>query len=73
VIELEDVRKAVALSVIASVLALGGCVVGPQYVRPEVGVNDHWTTPADPAVVRSESVSEAAWWKAFHAPLDQLI
>jgi hypothetical protein len=48
-------------------LALGGCTVGPDYVRPEADVNPSWleSTPAlqdEPAEIRE-------WWTAFDDPV----
>ena len=48
-------------------LGLGGCTVGPDYVRPDADVNPSWleSTPAlqdEPAEIRE-------WWMAFDDPV----
>ena len=49
-------------------LALGGCTVGPNYVRPEVDL------PKDFGVPQSVSATDAKWWTVFGDPiLDQLV
>jgi len=61
-------RRLVILSVIA--LALGGCTVGPNYVRPTVDTPPSWRmTDAE-----AKDVANAAWWGQFNDPvLDNLI
>jgi NodT family efflux transporter outer membrane factor (OMF) lipoprotein len=54
------------------ILALSGCTVGPDFVRPEAKVNENWIAKSD-ARVRQTAIDQQ-WWKAFHDPtLDQLI
>jgi len=61
-------RKFLILSVIA--LALGGCAVGPNYVRPAVDTPPSWRmTDAE-----AKDVANSAWWGQFNDPvLDNLI
>jgi len=61
-------RKFILLSVI--VLALGGCTVGPNYVRPAVDTPASWRmTDAE-----AKDVADTAWWGQFNDPvLDNLI
>jgi multidrug efflux system outer membrane protein len=51
-------------------LALGGCTVGPNYVRPTVDTPPSWRmTDAE-----AKDVANAAWWGQFNDPvLDNLI
>ncbi len=49
------------------VLGLGGCTVGPNYVRPEVGVNSSWLESA-PAL-QDEPAEIREWWTAFDDPV----
>ena len=69
-------RRGAGLILIAlagSVLALGGCVVGPKYVKPEVPANSDWSEQADPRLT-SETAPDSTWWKVFNDPtLDQLV
>ena len=51
-------------------LLIGGCAIGPDYVRPEADIPEAWRVPADEAA----SIANIAWWKAFGDPvLDELI
>jgi len=61
-------RRMMILSVIA--LALGGCAVGPNYVRPAVDTPPSWRmTDAE-----AKDVADTAWWGQFDDPvLDNLI
>ena len=53
-------------------LALSGCTVGPDFVRPEAKVNENWNEKGDTRV--RQTAIDQQWWKAFHDPaLDQLI
>jgi NodT family efflux transporter outer membrane factor (OMF) lipoprotein len=55
------------------VLALTGCAVGPQYVKPAVSVNENWSVAAGPQL-STQSAADSAWWKAFNDPtLEQLV
>ena len=61
-------RRLVTLSVIA--LALGGCTVGPNYVRPTVDTPPSWRMTDSEA----KDVANSAWWGQFDDPvLDNLI
>ena len=61
-------RRLLLLSLIA--LALGGCTVGPNYVRPTVDTPPSWRmTDAE-----AKDVANTAWWGQFNDPvLDNLI
>jgi len=61
-------RRFLILSLIA--LALGGCTVGPNYVRPAVDTPPSWRmTDAE-----AKDVANAAWWGQFNDPvLDNLV
>ncbi|OHB62935.1 MAG: transporter [Planctomycetes bacterium RBG_13_60_9] len=54
------------------VLALSGCTVGPDFVRPEAKVNENWNEKSDARV--HQTAIDQQWWKAFQDPsLDRLI
>lgn len=56
----------------ASVL-LTGCMVGPDYDRPDLATDDAWLEADDPAL-RSEDANFTAWWTLFEDPvLDALV
>jgi multidrug efflux system outer membrane protein len=61
-------RRLVIVSVVA--LALGGCAVGPDYVRPTVDTPPSWRiTDAE-----AKDAANAAWWGQFNDPvLDNLV
>ena len=53
-------------------LAAGGCMAGPDYVRPDAEGNDAWLT--DDARVRTDLLESIEWWTAFNDPvLDALV
>ncbi|HEY7679537.1 MAG TPA: hypothetical protein VIC04_03395, partial [Terriglobia bacterium] len=62
----EPWTKAGAVTLLSMVLALSGCTVGPDFVRPEAKVNENWNESGD-ARVRQTAIDEQ-WWKAFHDP-----
>ena len=54
-------------------LIFSGCMVGPNYQRPEVSVSPTWGETGDQRV-RTESTTYRDWWKAFNDPvLDRLV
>lgn len=55
-----ETRAAVPAVIIAAML--GGCMVGPDYARPEASVNEAWQTPITEA--GSEAVG-GRWWESF--------
>ena len=68
-------RKPLVLSVSLSVLATlaGGCMVGPDYHRPQVNTPAQWGEPMRGGETNAPVVP-AAWWKHFNDPeLDSLI
>jgi len=67
-------RAGVALVALAgAALALGGCTVGPKYVKPDVSANPDWSEKADPRLATA-TAPDSTWWKAFNdSTLDQLV
>ena len=58
---------------IASLLLLGGCVVGPNYKRPLVSVPQEWTVAAARGTSKNEPQTDA-WWTSFRdTELDSLV
>ncbi len=49
-------------------LALVGCMVGPDYERPEVEVNSSWLAMDDERV-KKDPPRETQWWKTFNDPV----
>ena len=57
---------------LAAVLILSGCAVGPNYHRPVVEVPQRW--PVESITVSAAGTVNDAWWKSFHDPeLDSLV
>jgi len=54
-------------------LALAGCMVGPDFKRPKTEVSTDWLESGDPRV-SAASTTYRNWWSAFNDPvLDRLI
>jgi outer membrane protein, multidrug efflux system len=54
-------------------LAAAGCMVGPDYKRPEAKVPAAWNgqeavTPATPSKTTTDPAAVAQWWTVFHDP-----
>src|SRR5882757_9466164 len=54
-------RSAVALSIAAT---LSGCIVGPDYRRPETPAPAAWRL----GIAEAGEISNAAWWEQFQDP-----
>ncbi|MBS0578766.1 MAG: efflux transporter outer membrane subunit [Proteobacteria bacterium] len=56
-------------------LALSGCEVGPDFVRPAAPVSSRWISePPEAAAAAPAPVDTASWWHLFHDPtLDHLV
>jgi len=76
IFEIRDAGAAVArflIGLIFSALMLGGCAVGPDYIRPAAPEPTQWLEEDD-ARIKSETEDYSQWWKAFNDPvLDTLI
>ena len=57
-------RRILAAAVLASVLAMSGCAVGPRYQRPSVAVSKNWTVDQGAGTKAGEPSVE--WWKSFN-------
>jgi multidrug efflux system outer membrane protein len=58
--------KALHLSIPAAALLLAGCVVGPNYKRPEVGVPANFRAPAPLPELQAASFADLKWFEVFH-------
>jgi NodT family efflux transporter outer membrane factor (OMF) lipoprotein len=62
-----------AFLLVPVLLAFAGCMVGPNYQRPNVSVSPKWEETGDQRV-STESTTYRDWWRAFNDPaLDRLI
>jgi outer membrane protein TolC len=57
-------RVLVAFSALPA-LALAGCMVGPNFTRPETDVAGHYQNAAN---LQTGPVNEALWWENFRDP-----
>ncbi|MDD1640277.1 MAG: efflux transporter outer membrane subunit [Methylococcaceae bacterium] len=61
------------VSLLSMLLVFGGCMVGPNFVKPEGNLAENWSGEGDPRVMTQTAVDKL-WWKVFKDPtLDQLI
>ncbi len=68
----EPLAIACVVPLLIMVLALSGCTVGPDFVKPEARLQDNWSEKGDPRV--RQTAVDKQWWRAFDDPtLDQLI
>lgn len=53
-------------------LALGGCMVGPKFAKPQTSVSQNWRTTGPQLATRA--AVDSLWWKEFNdAVLDRLV
>jgi NodT family efflux transporter outer membrane factor (OMF) lipoprotein len=58
---------------LSMIWVLGGCAVGPDFVKPETKLKENWSEKADSRIV-TQSAIDNQWWKTFNDPkLDELI
>ncbi len=55
------------LLVMMMAISLGGCTVGPDYVRPDADVNSSWLESG--AVIQDEPAEIREWWTLFNDPV----
>ena len=53
---------------LASTLLLGGCMLGPDFVKPDAQMAGEWLEADDPKVKR-DSTESREWWTAFKDPV----
>jgi len=53
------------VAVVPLALALGGCLLGPDYARPPVPVPERWQEAVDDA----GSLADQGWWQFFEDPV----
>jgi hypothetical protein len=53
---------------VLSIVLLSGCMVGPNYSRPDSDVNEGWIEGPDLSVQR-DTDTDPAWWKVFDDPV----
>ncbi|MEW6273075.1 MAG: efflux transporter outer membrane subunit, partial [Thermodesulfobacteriota bacterium] len=65
---LDVLRPGFALALSCVALALGGCMIGPDFVRPDAPVAQGWIESGD-AGVDSSSLTYEDWWRVFDDPV----
>ena len=61
------------VSLMSVVLALNGCAVGPDFVKPEAKIQENWSEKGDSRVVTQTAI-DSQWWRSFDdTTFDQLI
>ena len=58
--------KAWHLSIPVAALLLAGCVVGPNYKRPQVAVPANFRAPAPLPESQAASFADLKWFEVFH-------
>jgi outer membrane protein, multidrug efflux system len=61
------VREAGAAAVLASLALLAGCAVGPNYHRPETGVDARFANAGEPGLSEGDPIER--YWTLFQDPL----
>ena len=64
-------RAASVLSIGALVIALSGCMVGPNYHKPSVPVPSAFVEQPQPTTAMADppAIAYHDWWKVFHDPI----
>lgn len=61
------------VSLLAASVSLGGCMIGPDYVRPDAKLASHWTDTGvpglDPAQAGADEALQRDWWTVFGDPV----
>ena len=53
--------------ILLALLLLGGCALGPDYERPELGIPENFVQPVE----EGESFANMSWWELFQDPVLQ--
>ncbi len=56
-----------AVGFFAASIGIGGCRVGPDYVRPRADVSEAWLEVKSPTALRADE--NAQWWSEFEDPV----
>jgi len=65
--KIQRTMKRYLLLVMLMAISLGGCTVGPDYVRPDADVNSSWLESG--AVIQDEPAEIREWWTLFNDPV----
>jgi NodT family efflux transporter outer membrane factor (OMF) lipoprotein len=65
--------KLLLAAVLAGSVSLGGCMIGPDYVRPDAKLAPGWTDTSDPGVpadpASAAERTQRDWWTVFGDPV----
>ncbi len=56
------------VGLLALVFLAGGCVIGPDFVRPDAPMEEGWIKKEDPRI-KSEPADYSKWWTVFDDPV----
>lgn len=56
------------LGMVAAVVALAGCAVGPDYKKPETKLPEKWQNEPEGGATAEQPVNLAQWWTALNDP-----
>ena len=59
-------RRWIGLSI--AVLILSGCMLGPDYIRPQAQTQAQWLEASDPRLL-TEADDQLEWWRVFDDPM----
>jgi len=65
--KIQRTMKRYLLLVMLMTISLGGCTVGPDYVRPDADVNPSWLE--SDAIIQDEPAEIREWWTLFNDPV----
>jgi NodT family efflux transporter outer membrane factor (OMF) lipoprotein len=66
-------KWSLVVALFTAAFVLGGCMVGPDYVKPDVPLEKAWLQQQDERI-KGEPADFSAWWSVFNDPvLDNLI
>lgn len=68
-----NLSKITLLFLLTTLFVISGCVVGPDFVKPQAMTNENWSLKNDPRVIFEMDVNRQ-WWTTFNDPtLNKLI
>jgi multidrug efflux system outer membrane protein len=67
-------KRTALLGIVAALVLMTGCLMGPKYKRPTVDVPQEYRAPAPEQAAQASSLGNEQWWQVYQDPvLTQLI